>query len=664
MKRASTLVLALVTLLGFAPRAHAAVLRQLANLASSQMSFDGLDLTSDEKPSKGKKGKKTKAKKGKKGKNSKEEEESTPSAAPDLGSSPAPTPSPSPTTSAPSTPTKATPASATPMPDLGVSTPAPKKTEPSKPAPTMSFEAIDVTGKSAERQKLDAAVSQFKAQKYDDAALALEEIIKDPKNAELVPEARYLLAKTLYRMGLYHSALAQFNLVLATGPQSKFFKTSLEWLFYIAHKTVNEEIVLDTVAKYANYEFPPKFQSEFHYLLAKYHFERGKALLEAGRQQEGQNELDQSNRLVLAFNKSDPFYGKAKYIEGLIQFDLGKEPVALEAFKEVVRANNPKSGQPYDEKLRELGFMQLARTHYGNKQNRYAIYYFEKIPAGSDQWLESLFEASWAHFRIGQYEKALGNMITLQAPFFRDEYFPEALILKAVIYYENCRYKESRAILDDFEKIYGPVHDQLDKITKDGEASNADAQHYFDILEDIEKKMSDGTNNDVVLGRVLKLALTDRDLKSTNDSILETEHEMDSLSKQKDVFKFSDLSKELGDGLKKERQQLIQRAGLIAKAKLQHELQYLKELLSQGLRIQFETTTKEKELIESSLTGGGKKEGLSTVQDKRRIADEEEMWPYEGEYWRDELGTYEYTLTKSCKDFLTSKTADSGSGAN
>ena len=48
------------------------------------------------------------------------------------------------------------------------------------------------------------------------------------------------------------------------------------------------------------------------------------------------------------------------------------------------------------------------------------------MPPGSDQWLESLFEASWAHFRIGQYEKALGNMITLQAPFFRDEYFPES----------------------------------------------------------------------------------------------------------------------------------------------------------------------------------------------------------------------------------------------
>ena len=100
--------------------------------------------------------------------------------------------------------------------------------------------------------------------------------------------------------------------------------------------------------------------------------------------------------------------------------------------------------------------MQLARTHYGVQQNRYAIYYYGKVERGEPQWLEALFEPSWANYRIGQYEQALGNLITLSSPFFRDEYFPEALILKAVIYYENCRYRESHVILEDFERIYLP----------------------------------------------------------------------------------------------------------------------------------------------------------------------------------------------------------------
>jgi hypothetical protein len=126
---------------------------------------------------------------------------------------------------------------------------------------------------------------------------------------------------------------------------------------------------------------------------------------------------------------------------------------------------------------------------------------------------------------------------------------------------------------------------------------------------------------------------------------------MDTLGTKNEVFKFSDLAKELGENLKKERTGLIQRAGLIAKAKLQRESEYLTELLSQGLRIQFETTTKEKEFLESSLNGNGKVKELKKYRDTTAVADDEEYWPYEGEYWRDELGTYQYTLTKGCKNF-------------
>ena len=42
-----------------------------------------------------------------------------------------------------------------------------------------------------------------------------------------------------------------------------------------------------------------------------------------------------------------------------------------------------------------------------------------------------------------------GNLITLASPFFKDEYFPEALVLKAVVYYENCRYTEALTMVED-----------------------------------------------------------------------------------------------------------------------------------------------------------------------------------------------------------------------
>ena len=102
------------------------------------------------------------------------------------------------------------------------------------------------------------------------------------------------------------------------------------------------------------------------------------------------------------------------------------------------------------------------------------------------------------------------------------------------------------------------------------------------------------------------------------------------------------------DLLKKQRAGLIQKAGLMAKAKLEQEQNELRTLLGNGERIKFETTTKEKEFLEEQLKAGGQVSVVKKYKFSVAVADDQLYWPYEGEYWRDELGTYQYTLTKGC----------------
>ncbi|KFE63229.1 adventurous gliding motility protein GltC [Hyalangium minutum] len=632
-------------------------------------SFEGLDTSSSKKKKKGKASTSSKKKKkGKKGSSSDEESssvaptETTPTVpaatdtATETAPSPAPTEAPNPV-SAPATPA----AQDTQSGGLGLDlTGSGNSNKPQSGG--MTFEAVDVSGKSTDRQKLDVAVSLFKNDEYEQAAMAAYEVLKDQQQAGNHVEARYVVAKALYRMGLYHSSLGEFSKILAVGPQTKFFKTSLEWLFFISRKTKNETVILDEIARYANYEFPEKFRSEFHYLLARYHFVRGRALDQVGQQDQADKSFEEVKRLTTLIPRSDAFYPRAKFLEGLAYFRNGNKvrsaearrsdtsmASAIEAMKEVVRLTRPggKTGEEakLDQSLRELAFMQLARTHYGMQQNRYAIFYFGKIERGTTQWLEAMFEASWANYRVGQYEQALGNLITLSSPFFRDEYFPEALILKAVIYYENCRYRESSLILQDFERTYLPVHDQLQLLVQ----KNMEAGEYYSVLADVQKKDKEKlSGTEVILERILRLALTDQDLKKTNDSILELEGELDAFGAKGDTFKYSELSKELLEGLKEQRTGLIQKAGIMSKGKLETELIALKQLLANGLRIKFETTTKEKEFLEEQLKAGGKTAIVKKYRYTVAVADDQLYWPYEGEYWRDELGTYQYTLTKGC----------------
>lgn len=636
-------------------------------LPAPAQSFEGLDTSSSKKKKKGK-GSSSSSKKKKKGRKGSDEETVT---APPTEVTPTVPAS----DTAPATDTAPTPApTAAPNPVPAPTTPAPAAQDTGgfgldlsgdnakKDSGAMTFDAVDVSGKNTDRQKLDIAVSLFKNDEYEQAAMAAYEVLKDPQQSGNHVEARYVVAKALYRMGLYHSSLGEFSKILAVGPQTKFFKTSLEWLFFISRKTKNETVILDEIARYANYEFPEKFRSEFHYLLARYHFVRGRALDQVGQQDQADKSFEEVQRLTTLIPRSDPFYPRAKFLEGLALFRNGGKvktaearrsdtnmASAIEAMKEVVRLTRPsgKTGEEakLDQSLRELAFMQLARTHYGMQQNRYAIFYFGKIERGTNQWLEAMFEASWANYRVGQYEQALGNLITLSSPFFRDEYFPEALILKAVIYYENCRYRESSLILQDFERTYLPVHDQLQLLVQ----KNMDAGEYYSVLADVQKKnREDLSGTEVILERILRLALTDQDLKKTNDSILELEGELDGFGQKGDTFKYSELSKELLEGLKEQRTVLIQKAGIMSKGKLETELIALKQLLANGLRIKFETTTKEKEFLEEQLKAGGKTAIVKKYRYTVAVADDQLYWPYEGEYWRDELGTYQYTLTKGC----------------
>src|SRR5690606_18265004 len=61
------------------------------------------------------------------------------------------------------------------------------------------------------KARVTAATRLFDEGNYEAAALGFWEILQDPKAAQAHPRAEYMLGKSLYRMGMYHSALAIFK---------------------------------------------------------------------------------------------------------------------------------------------------------------------------------------------------------------------------------------------------------------------------------------------------------------------------------------------------------------------------------------------------------------------------------------------------------------------
>jgi hypothetical protein len=75
----------------------------------------------------------------------------------------------------------------------------------------------------------------------------------------------------------------------------------------------------------------------------------------------------------------------------------------------------------------------------------------------------------------------------------------------------------------------------------------------------------------------------------------------------------------------------------------------IRDLLEQGLRIKIEVSRREREGLEAQIARKGGGPVLRDYRYSAAVSDEHLYWPYDGEFWRDELGTYAYTLTKGCR---------------
>ncbi len=564
---------------------------------------------------------------------------------------PSPAPSPQPEAQAPAPAGEPRLAEPPPEPPVRKSEPVPGLTlTPEKPP---SPEA---------KARLEAAKKLLAEGATETAALAFDQILRDRSLSGVHDEARFQRAKALARLKLPYSALAGFDEILERGPgATRFYQSAMEWLFYVGRGLANDQPVMTRVARHAGQGMPAAYEDRVNYLLAKYEFERGRALADAGRASEAKSAFSDARRLVAkvrqtpaappvpaADGKDAPpppegdVFARARFLDGLVLYAQGDQEGAIDVFKDVIRLTNPKKVSSPDQDLRELAFLQLARIHYENRQNRYAIFYYGKMPWGGERWLEGLWEASYAYYRIGDYEKTLGNLITLQSPYFRDEYFPESYILKAIVYYENCRYPEARQVLEQFSRTYEPVYDELQKIT----GGQRPAQGYYELVRDAANAPGGGP-----MRKIMKLALSDQTVRKLSESIGEVEREMDEgIGARRADFRGSALAKDLLDKLKASRSAMVDEAGARSRSKLEWERDGLRQLLAQALRIQIEVSRKEREALEGSLAKGSQVDVVRDLKYSHAVSDEQLYWPYEGEFWRDELGTYSYTLTKGCKD--------------
>ena len=346
-------------------------------------------------------------------------------------------------------------------------------------------------------------------------------------------------------------------------------------------------------------------------------------------------ELERARQIARLVRDGDAAAAEAREVSALAALAAGDTAAAEEQFEAVVRIV-PRGAAAAER--RENALLQLARLAYSRGDDARAQTMYARVSRAAPQWLDALFESSWSHFRRGEDEKALGNLLTLHAPFFQGRYFPESHVLKALVLYENCRYADARRALEDFESRYRPVHDGLAQGLQLLPSPQAAVEALVSGAQALLARLPEPARPEVAR------LLSTPDLTLSVRQVTAMGRELDSIDRRGSVFRGSALVFSVVPQVRNARLDLLQRTGDRARGALASERAELRELLGQSLRLGFEIAGREKELAAAPPTSTA----ASQHRPPPQVEDDEEMWPFQGEYWRDELGSYRFHLGDRC----------------
>ncbi len=531
---------------------------------------------------------------------------------------------------------------------LGTSASAKKKKAGGTPAPAgspapaaggddMTFDESEASGGAAPAGPpspvMARAIKLYDKGDYYSSSIEFFKVLSDesgdsPGNKQ---RAEHFMGRALYNMKFYSAALSYFDRIVQQGANHAYYGAALKWLAALSLELPEQAGILEKIGKYQRADLEQSALSgvrdHLYFLLGRHYYNKG--------------EFDAAIELFGSVPEDSTFYSKAKFFEGITYVRKYDGGPAIEAFKRVLERAAQKKKDVEQKEFVELANLSMARVFYSTKQFNLALKYFDKIPQDSPDWLHSLFESSWAYFMLKSYSRTLGNIHTLNAPYFEQEFFPESLILRAVVYYRHCRYDRAEEATTEFQQTYVPLRKELLAITKKYE----DNAEFYGYVKKI-RNGSAGLPDRVTL--LSQSALNDRQLLKSFSYVDELKRELRQVDRADPAWKSTAVAAEIQTDLELQKSLAEGAAGELARDRIKRLATEIGELTQDAIKIDIETLNAKANEITAELR---KEQVPAGPKDSEQIVvdDEHQYWPFNGEYWKDELGMYRYKVSSACE---------------
>jgi hypothetical protein len=331
---------------------------------------------------------------------------------------------------------------------------------------------------------------------------------------------------------------------------------------------------------------------------------------------------------------------------------MRKSRPAIASFRAILDAIDAGDIEGVDEdRMRNLAWISLARVYYTAANQGeggqidgtllgQSVESWTKIDQSSEYWLDSLFESSWAFFLADEYSRALGNVHTLYSPYFEDAFYPEALVLKAVTFFVNCQVDNAEATVAKFHDQYDPVKQELDSVL----AKHQDNADFFEFLAQVRNDEADLSPR---IRPIVSTALSDRTVLQHLEYVALLDKEESRLSKSGEAFASSPIGEKILEDVSLAKAFAVDQAGDLARGRYQRLIRELRDLSNQVDTVELEIATFRRGQIDQEL-----QQQMSLAKQSKggdvNVDEEHQLWPFNGEWWRDELGFYRQQVTNLC----------------
>jgi tetratricopeptide (TPR) repeat protein len=505
--------------------------------------------------------------------------------------------------------------------------------------------------------------------------------------------AELTLSRALIKAGGYKTAEHYLLRVLGRGTKSPAFAPAYRGLVDVALETREQAAILavldhfgaDLAAREGT--LPRDSEWEHTYLAGKVAYEAGDSA--------------RAESLFSGVDRQSRFYAAALYFRGLIHARQGHLASARRSMCEIVAQVDQDrftffiDGRYYG--IKDLAYLALGRIAHEQQKYDDAYYFYFRVPEDSERLPDALFEASWSMFQAGEYEAANAFLEEFDRSFGKTPLAPDVMLLHAMIDLKSCRFDDTRGILDKLVKTYAPIQANVATLLKDPDkrlafyrrllskrsigtprdpiiellkVDPAFYKFYADIVAlDREAGMVPGqiavwdeltahekggqTSNATEAVRLVNdvealrpLAAGDPEMESRVADLADQARRAARLGNVGGgpFAKEAETALALASESRKLRAQLVAATSSIANKALVDLDKRLRELLRRARLTHIDAVIgKKKKLeieIENLRQGRFPADLFATLQLEGLMGDDEEYWPFEGEYWSDEYENY------------------------